>query len=230
VLGESGRSTKTLRRNVAILITIASVTAAAAAWRAEDRARIAEEKDREGFAQGIALEQARALIYSNLEDVVIAYARARAAIAEASALRAQAAKVAPDEADRLRAQAAADDARAGGILDSINPDAFVRGSSARTISATSLAGTAPGDDSKLQVDLAFRKTEEDLDPEPEFEQANQSFSKSDFDVGFAALAIAAAFFFTLAQISRTRATLLYVTGGLGALVASIVGLCVVELG
>jgi hypothetical protein len=228
-LEESRMSSKNFRRNAAVLITVASVAAAAAAWRAEDRARIAEEKDREGFAQDVALEQAKAQIYSGLEDVVIDFARARSLMAEASALRAEALKAAPAEADLLTAQADVDDVRAGGILDSINPDAFVKGSGTRTISAISLAGSERGGASKFRVDLNFRKTSRDLESEPEFEEANQNFTKSDLDVGFAALAIASAFFFTLAQISRTRATYVYLVGGTTALIASIVALSIVEL-
>jgi len=82
---------------------------------------------------------------------------------------------------------------------------------------------------KYQIDLAFRKTVEDLDAKPEFDEANRSFSKSDLDVGLAALAIAAAFFFTLAQISRTSATFVFLTGGAATLIGSIVALMVVEL-
>jgi hypothetical protein len=222
-------SSKTFKRSVAILITIASVTAAVAAWRAEDRARIAEENDREGFAQGVAGEQAKAQIYSDLEDVVIDYAHARSLRAEARALRAQARRSDPAEAAVLHAQARVDDQRAGGIFDSINPDAFVKGTKARRVTIESLTGQSPGADSKLEIDLRFRRTQQDLVSAPEFREADDNFTRSDLDVGFAALAIASAFFFTLVQISRTRATYVYLGGGLLTLLTAIVALIVVEL-
>ncbi len=226
LLGGFHRSSKTFRRNVAILITLASVAAAAAAYRAEDRARVAEEQDREGFAQDVALEQAKAQIYSNLEDVVIDYAQARALRAEQKALEAQARKAAPDEAAVLRVEADAVRQRAGGILGGLNPDAFVEGSDGTRITDESLTS---GPTSKYAVDIAFQQTSQDLDSRPEYEEADRSFTKSDLDVGFAALAIAAAFFFTLAQSSRTRATYVFLVGGAATLVVSIVLLLTVEL-
>jgi hypothetical protein len=108
LLGPKRRYAKRFRRYLAVAIGIASAGAALAAWRGEEHARVAEEHDRAAFAQRIALEQQRAEIrVSQLLDIVSAYARMKAAAFQARALDAQRASASPDDADRLRAEAAA---------------------------------------------------------------------------------------------------------------------------
>ena len=91
---------------------------------------------------------------------------------------------------------------------------------------TTVPADALAEDGSLALDRAFKiewasaESTQDLDPAPELAAAEASRGRAERLVGLAALMIAAAFFLTLAQISKTRAHLLYFGGGVGVFVVA----------
>jgi hypothetical protein len=102
------------------------------------------------------------------------------------------------------------------VLDSLDPSVL---RADRTLDLTG----------KFERDYAAARVRLDLDPRPEFALADRQGQKSRRLVGLTALLIGAAFFFTLAQVLRTRATFIYVGAGVAVLVGSTALLLVVAV-
>jgi hypothetical protein len=202
---------------LASLIGLAAALGSVAAWRSEEAARTAEDIDRMGIADRVAEQQERAKISAGLQDTFVDYLQAQAALARAAALVNEAARAAAAERDPLLAQAAADHAFARSRLDEIDADAFASGRNSRL-------------DLRRKWEIEYRLSEQrlDLDPRPEFAAADRSRTRSERLVGLTALLIAAALFFTLAQVVRRGPTRLYLGGGLAVMVAAVSLLVAVE--
>lgn len=191
---------------IASLIALTSLLGAVSAWRASVASSASSDLDRKGFANSVEDAQQRAQIRSGLVRIVFDYVRSRAYTFEANALEAEARKREGEVARRLRFQAKVDRGLVKTALDQIDGDALTpQGKLAL--------------DRKFAIEYELAKGENDLDPAPEFKASDVASTKSERLVGLTALLIAAAFFFTLAQITRRRAYLLY-------LVAGVVVLCV----
>jgi hypothetical protein len=205
------------RRRVLIpaLIALTSLLSSAGAWRAAAASGAAASAERKAFADAVAAEQQRASIETVVGSIEIIYAR-RAALQEAAAaLRERSAAADEDEAAQLNALA----------------DAYETTAAQAVIDADALAADGSLDlEAKRQVEWARAANAQDLDPEPEMARAESLRAKSERLVGLTASLIAAALFFTLAQVSRRpRAASLFWTGGLVVLAVSAVLLLVVEV-
>lgn len=201
---------------VASLIALTSLLAALAAWRAEVASMKGEDSERKGFADSVANEQAAAQIRSGLQDTLLSYERAQFYRAQAIAFRKRAARAPAADGARLRAQATAQEGLAKVVLGTIDRDAL------RPDGSLDLKR-------KFQLDYTLAKSAQDIDSKPDFARSDSFSTKSERLVGLTAMLIAAAFFFTLAQVTRRRTKPLYVGGGLIVLVAATVLFVIVEV-
>ncbi len=216
--GRPARRTSTRYKvGVASLIAVTSLIGAVAAWRAEAASRQSDEAEQTGFANSVANAQAKAQIRSSLEQVLVQYESSRTYAAQAVALRKQAASLGAADAARLRVQSSAAAHLAAFLKAHVRPNAL------RPDGTLDL-------DRAFQLDYAQARQNADLDPAPDFRQVDHFAKKSERLVGLTALLIAAAFFFTLAQVGKRRlAARVYLGGGVIVLVAATVLLVVVEV-
>jgi hypothetical protein len=215
--GREGSSTG-FRLVVASLIAVTSLLGAVSAWRAETASSKGEEAERKAFADRVAGEQAKTTIRQDIENAVYDYEQAQSYFSQARALREEAAKAPAPEARRVRTQASAQQRLGKLVLGYVDADAL-------------------RPDGKLDlghyydVNYAQVQSGQDVDPLPEFAEADRLTMKSERLVGLTALLVAAAFFFTLGQVSkRWGPKRLFLGGGLLVLVSSTVLLVLVELG
>lgn len=201
---------------IAVLIAATSVLGAVAAWRASVASNYATDTERKAFDDEVARERARAAVLNSLDATFSSYIRSEEERRRAEELRNKAKTVSGSERAQLLAEAEAFDSLAdinvSGIrVDSLRPD-----------------GTLDLERAfEIEWDQAQRA--EDLDPEPDFVAADDALEKSEQLIGLTALMIAAAFFLTLAEISKTVAHRLYFFGGTGVLVIASVLLLLVEM-
>ena len=202
------------RALIPILIALTSVLGAVGTWRTSAASGAAAGAERRAFADTVAAEQQRAAIETVVGSIEFSYARRQALQESAAALRDDAAEAEGDEAARLNALAAARVAAAAAYVidaDALRPDGSL------------------DLDAKREVEWALASDLQDLDPAPEMDRAATLRAKSQRLVGLTAFFIAAALFFTLAQVSRNRRVeVLYWNGGLAVLAVSVVLLSVVE--
>jgi hypothetical protein len=196
-----------LRLAIAAVIALTSMLGAVAAWRASVASGEAGGADRKGFADTIAREQQQAIITSSLDHTLFQFLRARSYSTQSDKLRRAAGKAAGTDASGLQAQSNAYQAVAENIDTTVSEDALAEDGSLALQRA-------------FQIEWANASSTQDLDPAPEFAAAEASRTRAERLVGLTALMIAAAFFLTLAQISKTRAHLLYFGGGVGVLVVA----------
>jgi hypothetical protein len=199
----------------ASLIALTSLLGAIAAWRAEVASMKGDDAERKGFADNVENEQQKARIRSSLQDDLVTYQRARSVQALAKGLREQARTASSADAARLAVEAAANEKLAKDVLSRLDTDAL------RPDGTLDLSR-------KYELEYALASSHSDLDPKPEFAGSDILAKKSERLVGLTALLIAAAFFFTLAQISRRGLKLLYLGGGLTVLLTASVLLLLVE--
>ena len=202
------------RALIPILIALTSVLGAVGTWRTSAASGAAAGAERRAFADTVAAEQQRAAIETVVGSIEFSYARRQALQESAVALRDDAAEAEGDEAARLNALAAAREAAAAAYVidaDALRPDGSL------------------DLDAKREVEWGLASDLQDLDPAPEMDRAAALRARSQRLVGLTAFFIAAALFFTLAQVSRSRRVeILYWNGGLGVLAVSVVLLSVVE--
>ena len=189
------------RSFTAALIALTSLTGALVAWRAAVADGAAGGADREGLDDLTARQHARAVAQSDAEAFLADVVTVHALQARADRLRAEAEEAEGDDAARLALEAEALAAAAEDLEQTINPDALLPSGQLAL-------------DRTVDLALAVAAQQQDLDPAPEFAEADRKRRKSERLVGLSALLIAAALFFTLAQISRTRARTSYVVVGL----------------
>ena len=196
-----------LRLAIAALIALTSMLGAVSAWRASVAFGEAGGADRKGFADTIAQEQQRAIITSSLDRTLFQFLRARSYSTQSDKLRRAAGNAAGTDAPSLQTQSEAYEAVAESIDTTVSDDALAEDGSLAL-------------DRAFQIEWANARSTQDLDPAPEFAAAEASRTRAERLVGLTALMIAAAFFLTLAQISKTRAHVLYFGGGVGVLVVA----------
>jgi hypothetical protein len=199
---------------IPVLIALTSVLGAVGTWRTSNASGAAAGAERRAFADTVAAEQQRAAIETVIGSIEFAFARRQALQQSAASLRSDAEASEPDEAARLTALAAAQEAAAAAYVidaDALRPDGTL-----------DLEG-------KREVDWGLASGLQDLDPGPEMDRAADLRAKSQRLVGLTAFFIAAALFFTLAQVSRNRRVeVLYWNGGLAVLTVSVVLVILVE--
>ena len=204
-----------LRVAIASLIALTTMLGAVAAWRASIASAESSDADRKGFADALAAEQARAGIDGSLDDTIFAYLRGRMYQLLAEGLDEQA--TASDPADEARLRAAADSYQQ---LSDLSME-FIAADALRPDGSLDL-------ERAYDIEWALATSEQDLDPAPEFEAADEANTRSEQLIGLTGLLIAAAMFFTLAQVSRSKAYVLFLVGGGLVLIASTGLLVVVE--
>jgi hypothetical protein len=205
VLGSEHRPARG-RALIPALIALTSVLGAMGAWRASVASGAAGGAERKAFADTVAAEQQKAVIESVLGSIEFTYARKASLEAMAASLRGESETAAEESAGRLTAQADAYQAAADSLLidaDALRPDG-------------SLDLQA-----KRDIEWALVADRLDLDPAPEWAEADAQRAKAERLVGLTALLIAAALFLTLAQVGRNpRARSLYLNGGVAVMVAA----------
>ncbi|MFH1329492.1 MAG: hypothetical protein ABIJ48_02365 [Actinomycetota bacterium] len=199
---------------IPVLIALTSVLGAVGAWRASAASGAASGAERRAFADTVAAEQQRAAIETVVGSIEFGYARRLALQESAAALRAEAEASGPDEAARLIALAAAQEASAAAYVidaDALRPDGSLNV------------------EAKREVEWGLASDLQDLDPGPEMARAADLRAKSQRLVGLTAFLIAAALFLTLAEVSRhPRPAALYWHGGVTVLAVAAVLLIIVE--
>jgi hypothetical protein len=198
------------------LIAATTFVGAVASWRATEASGAARAADRKGVADQRLAAQQETFIRSTLRVTEFNYLRRTSLQAAAVQLRDRAAVGDPGDADRLLAVAAAFERAAA--EQPIDPDAL------RIDGSLDL-------DTKFDIAWSAAALQQDLDPNPEFAAAAEKRLKSERIVGVTALLVAAALFFTLAQVTRAdRGRRLYFAGGIATGITATVMLVVLELG
>jgi len=217
VRGAGGVASTRFRVVVASLIALTSLVGALSAWRAEAASMKGEEADRKGFADGVIDQQAKTTIRQDMQAAVFDYERAQALFEAARQLRVQATKAPAGDRARLLVQSRAQQRAGTYVLGQVSSDAL------RPNGALDLGHY-------YEVNYAQVRQSQDVDPKPEFREADAQATKSERLIGLTALLVSAAFFFTAAQVSkRLRTRRLYVAGGVVVLAVSAVLLSIVEL-
>ena len=210
-------ASRRLRIVIAILIGASSVLGAIVAWRAtiaESRATTAERK---ALADEVARERARVEILDFLNDTHYFFIRSEAHTERATELRRRAKKLPDDSRVLLLAEAEAYDRAAESNMNAVPLDAITP-------------------DGTLDIERAFEieweaaRRAQDLDPEPDFHEADINLTKSERLVGLSAMLIAGVFFLTLAEFSKSVAYRLYFLGGSAAIVVAATLVIAVEIG
>jgi hypothetical protein len=206
-----------LRIIIAVLIGASSVLGAVVAWRAtiaEGRATTAERK---ALQDEVARERTRVEILDVLNDVHFFFIRGQAHTQRAIELRRHADDVPGDGRALLLAEAEAYERAAESDFSAVSPDAIDA-------------------DGTLNLEKAFEiewdaaRRAEDLDPEPDFHDADVNLTKAERLVGLSAVLIAGVFFLTLAEFSKSVAYRLYFLGGTVAIAVAAGLVVAVELG
>jgi hypothetical protein len=205
-----------LKLVVASLIALTSMLGAIAAWRASVASSEAGDADRKGFADTVARAQERATISGSLDEAFSRYVRSTSYATQAETLGEEARKLSGADAARLESASKAYSLLADNVRDGIGPDEL-------------------RPDGSLALDRAFAIEWEsasgtrDLEPGPDFAAAANLRGKAERLIGLTALFIAAALFLTFAQVSRTRAHLVYFVSGASVLLTATALLAVVEV-
>lgn len=208
------RTEARVRLLLAWLVALSAMLAALAVWRAETAAIKGDEAVRAGFADSVGSKREQAGARTDVEAFLLQYLDARAAAAQARALRAEA-RAAP------RADAPALGIQADAVTD-LKDDYEARGFDSSVPKKVAAALRT-----EFGRDYGLRRYRFDLDPEPEYAAGETYHRKSEDIVGVAALLVAAAFVFTLGQVFRSR-SLFFVRGGLLVLISAVVWFVVVE--
>jgi hypothetical protein len=201
---------------IASLIALTTMLSAVGAWRAALASGDSGDAERKGFDDAIAAEQARANIEGSLDETMFAFLRGRMYESLAEGLQEEADEAA--RADRVRLEAQAESYRQLGELSM----EFVASDAIRADGSLDL-------ERAFDIEWALASSQADLDPAPEFAEADESHDRSEQLVGLTALLIGAAMFFTLAQVARSRAYVLYLVGGCAVLVVATGLLVAVEV-
>jgi hypothetical protein len=206
------------RRKVVVTTLIALTTffGAIGAWRATEAGAAAKSSERKALSNERAAAQRQAVIRSGLASIEFDYMRQSTHRALAAQLRIEAAAASPADGVRLEAEAAGHEAAANAIFidsDALGPDGLL------------------DLDAKYDIEWSLALSQLDLDPNPEFAQADRLRAKQERIVGTTALFVAAALFLTLARVSGNPASRnLYFVGGTGVLLMAVVALTVLEVG
>jgi hypothetical protein len=206
------------RRKVVVttLIALTTFLGAIGAWRATAAGAAAGGFEYKALSDERASAQRQAVIRSGLASIEFDYMRQTTHRIMAAELRTEAATAGPDDAARLEAEAAGHEAAANSIF--IDPDAL------DPTGALDLGA-------KYDIEWSLARSQLDLDPNPEFVQADRLRTKQERIVGTTALFVVAALFLTLARVSRNPASRnLYFAGGAAVLSVATVFLTLVEFG
>ncbi len=212
----SGAASPTRKVLIASLIALTSMLGAVAAWRAAVAGSEAADAEQKGFADAVVREQRLATIGAQADAILVDYIRGRSQREQARSLQESAEDATGLDRELLELHAEGYVDLADLTQDFIDKDAV------RPDGSLDL-------ERKFQVEWELAKSEDDLDSSADFARADERQEASERLVGLTALLIAAAFFFTLAQISKTRVHILYLGGGLVVLVVAAALLFVVEV-
>jgi len=194
-----------LRILIAVLIALTSILGAGAVWLAVKASIRADELDRAGFRQTAADVQVRSEIFqTTIASSLADYTHWLSNTAHAQALGDSAKELPGRASQQLRLEAKADRSVARSAWLSI--DGPARGAKEGSLTLDRAQRTA------YLTERADKKL--DLDPGPEFRQANRTRTKAERLAGLAALLLVAALLFTLAQVVRRRAFRLPLSLGL----------------
>lgn len=200
---------------VTILIALTTFFGAVGAWRATEAGGAAAASERKALSDERTAAQRQAVIRSGLASIEFDFMRQSTHRTLAAGLRAEAAGASPEDAARLEAEAAGHTAAANAIF--IDPDAL------DPAGALDL-------EAKYDIEWSLARGQLDLDPNPEFADADRARAKQERIVGATALLVAAALFLTLARVSRNPASRnLYFAGGTAVLLVAVVTLTYLEL-
>ncbi len=214
---ESARgASQNVHKIVATLIALTSVLGAFAAWRASVAGSAATGAERKGFADDAAAKIAHGNTLTSVDRNFRYFVRAEAYKSIAETLGEQAGRATGDDKGQLEDDAYAyeqleDITRAAVEGDAINPDG--------TLNL----------ERKFEIEYGLAASQQDLDSSSDYAEADALHRKGERLVGLTALLIAAAFFLTLAEVSKTRAYRFYFVGGVVVLAASTFLLFRVEL-
>lgn len=208
----SGRNFRLL---LAGLIAAATFLSALGSWRATEAGSEARDAERKAVSDQRAAVQQETVIRAALAATEYDYMRKTSLQAAAATMRAQAETASPETASDLILLALSYDYAAA--HQPIDPDAL------RPDGTLDL-------DAKFELEWYAAGRRQDLDPNPEFAQADRMRLKSEQIVGVTALFVAAALLFTLAEVSRhERGRSLYFFGGIGMSLVALALLLILEL-
>lgn len=208
----SGRRFRLL---LAGLLAATSFLSALGSWRATEAGGEARDSERKAVSDQRTAIQQETVIRAALAATEYDYMRKTALEAAAAEMRNQAATASPDMATDLISLASSFELAA--FNQPIDPDAL------RPDGTLDL-------DAKFDLEWYAAGLRQDLDPRPEFAQADRMRLKSERIVGVTALFVAAALLFTLAEISRhDRGRQLYFFGGIGVGLAALSLLVILEV-
>lgn len=208
----SGRRFKLL---LAGLIAATTFLSALGSWRATEAGGEARNAERKAVSDQRSAVHQETVIRAALAATEYDYMRKTSLQAAAAAMRTQAETASPEVASDLISLAASYELAAAN--QPIDPDALQPD------------GTLDLD-AKFDLEWYAAGLRQDLDPAPEFAQADRLRLKSERIVGVTALFVAAALLFTLAEVSRHESgRRFYFFGGIGALTVSLALLLILEL-
>lgn len=211
--GSDGHRRKVL---VTTLIALTTFLGAIGAWRATEAGGAASSAEHKALGDERTAAQRQAVIRSYLATIEFDYMRQATHRALAAQLREEAAAAGSDDAARLEAEASGHEAAANGIF--IDPDALDADGSLDL-------------GAKYDLEWSLARSQFDLDPNPEFLEADRLRARQERIVGATALFVVAALFLTLARVGRTQTIRnLYFAGGSGVLIVATVALIFLELG
>lgn len=210
----SGRRFRLL---LAGLLAATTFLGALGSWRATEAGGAARNAERKAVSDQRTAIQQETLIRAALAATEYDYMRKTSLQAAAAALRQESTSVgvSPEMGAAMIALAASYELAAAN--QPIDPD------------AVGPDGTLDLE-SKFDLEWYAAGLRQDLDPTPEFAQADRMRLKSERIVGVTALFVAAALLFTLAEVSRhERGQRFYFFGGIGVGLVALVLLLVLEL-
>ncbi len=207
----SGRRFKLL---LGALIAATTFLGALGSWRATEARGEARSAERKAVSNQRMAVQQETVIRAGLAATELDYMRRTSLLAAAAELRIQAANDPVLAADMT---AVANAYELAAFNQQVDPDAL------RPDGTLDL-------EAKFDLEWYSAGLRQDLDPRPEFAEADAMRLKAERIVGVTALFVAAALLFTLAEISRhERGRRLYFFGGIGVGMAATALLTILEL-
>ena len=196
------------------LIATATFLGALGSWRASEASGAAREAERKAVSDQRTAVQQDTVIRAGIAATEFDYLRRNSLLTAAAAMRAEAATAPPDTAADLIALATAYELAASN--QPIDPDAL------RPDGSLDL-------EAKYDLEWYAAGLRQDLDPMPEFREAEALRLKAERIVGVTALFVAAALVFTLAEVSRNQlGRSIYLSGGLAIGGAAVILLVLLE--
>lgn len=200
---------------ISALIALTTFAGAIGAWRATEAGSAAAAAESKALADQRAAAQQEAVIHTVLASNEYVFVRKGTYEALAAALRSQAGSTPDEVAASLIAQAEAYETVAATLQ--VDPDALDPGGNLDL-------------EAKFDIEWQSAASRQDLDPVPEFADADRLRGRQERIVGITALFVAAALFLTLSRVARTESSRqLFFVGGSAVLGVSLLLLVLQEL-